>query len=239
MRYEKMNKYIFFLILFLTASCATTNVQDVQKASAHYKLGVSYLSENNIQSAFIEFQKAYELDPKNKEVLNAIGTIYLLNFEDFPKAIEFFQKAVKVDPGFSEGHNNLGYAYEKIKQYNEAINSYKKALSNLLYRTPEKAYFNLGRAYYRTGRYDEAIDAYKAAAKRMADFYPAYYGLALCYNAKGRYGEASTAITKAIELDPLYKGDREKAIADLKEKKFKARGDEEKDFADYLDILKY
>ena len=73
----------------------------------------------------------------------------------------------------------------------------------------------------------------------MTDFYPSYYGLALCYNAKGRYGDASLAITKAIEMDPLYKGTKSKAMSDLSQRKLNARGEDEKDIADYLDILKY
>jgi len=229
---------ILFFVVFL-GSCATTSVENIQKATAHYKLGVSYLNENNIQPAFIEFQKAYELNPEDKEVLNAIGIIYLLKFEDFPKAVDFFQKAVSVDPNFSEAHNNLGFAYEKSKKYNEAIASYNKALSNLLYRTPEIAYYNLGRSYYRLGKYDEAINAYKESLKRMTDFHPSYYWLALCYNAKGRYGEAALAITKAIELDPLYKGSKNKAMSGLSQRKLNARGEDEKDIADWLEILKY
>lgn len=233
-----MKKQIYLLILVILCSCATST-ENIQKASAHYKLGVSYLNEDNIQPAFIEFQKAYELNPDDKEVLNAIGYIYLLKFEDFPKAVDFFQKAVKVDHDFSDAYNNLGLAYEKTGRFNDAIDSYKKALSNLIYRTPEKAYYNLGMVYYRLGEYDEAIDVHKEAIKRAADFYHSYYGLALCYNAKGKYGDASVAITKAIEIDPLYNGDKNKAISDLKQKKLKKKGDEEKDIGDYLEILKY
>jgi tetratricopeptide (TPR) repeat protein len=73
----------------------------------------------------------------------------------------------------------------------------------------------------------------------MMDFYPSYYGLALCYNAKGRYGDASLAITKAIEMDPSYKGSKNTAIKDLSQRKLNARGEDEKDIADYLEILKY
>lgn len=234
-----MKKLLYLIMLVFVCSCATVSVEEKQQATAYYKLGVSYLNENNIQPAFIEFQKAYELNPEDKDVLNAIGIIYLLKFEDFPKAMDFFSKALEVDRDFSEAYNNLGFAYEKSGRFEEAIDSYKKALSNLLYRTPEKAYNSLGRVYYRLGRYDEAIDVNKEALKRVSDFYYSYYGLALCYNAKGKYGDAATAITMAIELDPLYKGDKGRAISDLKERKLKAKGDEEKDINDYLEILKY
>ncbi len=233
-----MKKLMILIMAVFVGSCATASIENTNKATAHFKLGVSYLNENNVNPAFIEFQKAYELNPEDKEVLNAIGIIYLLKFEDFPKAIDFFQKAVSVGPDFSEAHNNLGFAYEKSKKVNEAIESYKKALSNLIYRSPEKAYYNLAKVYYRLGKYDEAINAHKEALKRMMDFYPSYYGLALCYNAKGRYGDASLAITKAIEMDPSYKGSKNTAIRDLSQRKLNARGEDETDIADYWEIVK-
>lgn len=234
-----MRNILIFLIVFLT-SCATVETKDnISEASAHYQIGLSYYNENNIQMAYIEFQKALKLNPYNKEVLNAIGTIHLLKFEDFQKAIDFFQRALKVDPKFSEAYNNLGFAHEKTGRVNDAIGFYKKAVSNTMYQSPEKAYNNLGRVYYRLDRYDEALDAYNGAIRRANDFYPSYYGLALCYNAKGQYGDAASAIERAIDLDPFYKGNRDKAMEDFKNKKLKAKGEELKDIADYIEILRY
>lgn len=228
------------LILFLSFSCASTPKEDtLQKAKAHYQLGVSYLNDNNIQPAFVEFQKALELNPDDKETLNAIGVIYLLKLEDYTKAVEFLQKALKVDRNYSEAWNNLGVAYERMGKYSEALESYKSALQNTFYRNPEKALNNMGRVYYRTRRYDDAIDAYKEAAKRASDFALPYYGLALCYNAAGKYGNAATALKKALEVDPAYRGDKERAIRDLKERKVLLRAEEEKDMDDLLEIMNY
>ena len=98
-----MKKLLCLIMLMFICSCATVSVEEQQQANAHFKLGVSYLNENNVQPAFIEFQKAYEFNPGDKEVLNAIGIIYLLKFDDFPKAIDFFQKALKVDHDFFRG----------------------------------------------------------------------------------------------------------------------------------------
>ncbi|MEW6214162.1 MAG: tetratricopeptide repeat protein, partial [Nitrospirota bacterium] len=228
-----------FLIIFISSCAITGTGENIQKAKAYYQLGLSYLNDNNIQPAFVEFQKALELDPNNKEILNMIGIIYLLNLENYPEAIKYFQRALRIDKNFSEASNNLGIAYEKAGRFNEAIESYKIALSNPLYRNAEKAFNSLGRVYYRVKRYNDAIDAYKEAIKRFPDFHLPYYGLALCYNAMGQYGDAATAITRAIELDPLYKGNREKAIEDFKNKKLMAKGEEEKDIIDYIETLKY
>lgn len=231
---------VSFVTILFTWACATTSNEDnVQKAEAHYQLGISYLNDNNIQPAFVELQKSLELNPNNKEVLNAIGIIYLLKLEDYPKAIEHFRRALKVDKNFSEALNNLGIAYEKTGKYSEAIESFRAALLNPLYRSAEKAFSNLGRAYYRAKRFDDAIEAYKEALRRFSDFHLPYYGLALCYNARGRYGDAATALKKAIEVDPAYKGDKEKAVREMQERKMLASAEDEKDIEDWLEIMNY
>lgn len=231
---------LFTITILFSGACASVGTEErQQKAAAHYQLGRSYLNDKNIQPAFVEFQKSLELNPDDKEAHNAIGLIYLERFENYPKAIEHFLKALNEDKNFSEASNNLGTAYAKTGRFDEAIESYKRALLNPLYRNAEKAFNNLGWVYYRSRRYNDAIDAYKEAIKRNSDFHLPYYGLALCYNAAGRYGDAYTALRKAIELDPAYKGDKEKAIKEMQEKKLVVKGDEEKDIGDLLEIMNY
>ena len=228
----------FFLVLCLS-SCAGVTRDDTKKANYHYQMGISYLNDNNIQPAFVELQKALELNPYDKDVHEAIGIIYLTNLEDYQKAIKHFQAALKIDENFSEAANNLGNAYSSLGRFDEAIESYERAISNPQYKNAAMALYNLGMVYYRLSKFDAAMDSYKDALKRFSNFYMPYYGLALCYNAKGQYGDAATAMARAIEVDPVYKGDKKKAIEDLKDKKIRAKGDQEKDIADYLEILKY
>ena len=234
---RRMGMVLLLMGSFLLAACATGDRANT--AAAYYKLGVAYLNDNSIQRAYVEFHKAYELDPHNKEVLNAIGIVYLLHFDETRKAIEYFELALKEDPSYSEAFNNLGYCYEKLGNFEKAITYYRKALSNPLYPTAEKAYINLGNTYYRLGNFDEALQNYREAIKRAPGLSVIYWRLALCLNAMGRYGDASTAITQALKLDPEYAGDREKAVEELNVKKLKAKGVEEKDIVDYLEILKY
>jgi tetratricopeptide (TPR) repeat protein len=184
-------------------------------------------------------RKPMNWNPKDKEVLNAIGIIYLQYFDDTEKAVDFFEKAVGIDPGYSEAYNNLGFAHEKLGHFDTAISFYKKALANLLYATPEKAYISMGNSYYRLGKYENAINSYKEAIRRAPNLSLPYLKLALCYNALGRYGEASSAMTYALTIHPVYKGDREKALEDFTVMKLKATGYEEKDIGDYIEIIKY
>ncbi|MBI5847740.1 MAG: tetratricopeptide repeat protein [Nitrospirae bacterium] len=230
--------FLFFLIF--TISCASFVTDSAtQNSAARYKIGVGYYSEGKVQQAFVEFQHAYEMNPQNKEAVYGIGIIYLLDFDETIKAIEFFERAVRIDPDYSDAYNNLGYAHAKIGKFDAAIPYYKKAVSNLFYPSPEKAFVNMGKAYYRLGRHDEAAAAYKEAIKRAPNFDLPYLGLALCYNAAGKYGDASAALSHAITLSNQYRGNIKMAADDFLIRKLGATGYDQKDYADYLEILKY
>ena len=101
------------------------------------------------------------------------------------------------------------------------------------------AFYNLGMAYYRVGQYEPAINAFKDAIRRVPLFPLPYYGLALAYNRESRYGDAAAIIARAIEIDTAYKGDKKKFIEDIKQKLLTSKGDEESDFRDYLEIMRY
>lgn len=227
---------LVFLVLFI-GSCATTE-QDIQKSDAHYQLGLSYFNDNKIQMAYVEYQMAIELNPNNKDAHYAIGIVYLA-LDDMRNAKESFLKAISIDPNFAGAHYNLGVTYAKMGMWSDSVGSFKKAINNPVYRKHQIAYSSLGDACYRLGRIDDAIEAYIESIKRSQDFYRPYYGLALAYNAKGRYADAATAISRAIELDPLFRGNKEKAIGYFKERNLRAMGEEFKDIKDYLEILKY
>lgn len=231
-----VSRFLTVILCLALVSCATTGASDKKQSDAHFKLGVSHLNESSIQPAFVEFQKALQFDKNNKDAHNALGTVYL-QLEDLPMAEKEFDAAGRIDSTFSDAFNNLCYVQYRLKKWDAAISNCKKALSNPIYLTPEKSFYSLGRVYYRMGNYDEAIDAYGDAIKRLPGLYLAYYGMALSYNAKGEYGKASESMTRGLVLDPRFTGDRDRA-----EQAFSVRtgdADEDKDYRDFLEILKY
>lgn len=234
-----LRTFSLLLIITLAGSCASVSENDIKNSQYHYQLGVSYLNDNNIQPAFTELQKALKLNPYDKEIHNALGVIYLTKLEDYAKARDHFEKALSIDKNYSEAATNLGNTYANLKEYNKAIESYQAALSNPQYKNAALALNNLGMVYYRLSKFDEALSAFKEALKRYSDFHAPYYGLALSYNAKGQYGDAALALKRAIELDPLYNGDINKARIALGNQKLTAKGAQEQDILDYLEIMQY
>lgn len=222
-------------IISLCLSCSGfTNRK--REAKAHYLRGVSLLSSNRIQDAYVQFEKSLELNPSDKETHNALGNIYI-QLVEYRKAEEHFKKAVRLDRRYSEAYNNLCFIYYEQDKWKDAIKNCDRALKNKLYATPEKAYYNLGRSYYRLGKYPEAIDAYTRAIKRYPGGVQVYYALALAYNAQKMYGKASRAMSNAVRNDPRFMGNVERAENEFRKQRNIAN--DSRDLDHYLEILKY
>lgn len=86
------------------------------------------------------------------------------NREEFDQAATKFQESQLSGPENSEVAYNLANSHYRLGRYEEAVEDYKKALSEKT--TPElqqKSWYNMGNAYYRMGYMDEAIASYKKA----------------------------------------------------------------------------
>jgi len=234
----KATTAVLILLAVFLAGCSSSQVSPEADGAYHNKMGMAFLNEGKIQLAYVEFQKAIQKDPDNKEINYNLG-LTCIQLEDYENAKKYFLKSISLAPDFPDAHNNLGVTYMQLGQWDLALASFRKALSNPLYKTPELAFYSMGMSLYRLGMYEKAVDAFKDSIRRDRSFTLPYYGLALAYNRTERYGEAAEALEKAILVDPGYKGDREKKSADLRNRLFSAKGLEEKDIRDLLEILQY
>jgi len=77
----------------------------------------------------------------------------------YKEAIEYFKRAIDLNPDFSEAYYNLGIAYEELGKHEDSIETLKKAIR----LAPENAnaHYALGYAYYQLKRYKDATDAFE------------------------------------------------------------------------------
>lgn len=68
--------------------------------------GVANFSLGNIEEAFDDFKRAYEIHPNHIHVLNNLGTCYAV-LGDHERAAEYYQKVLDISPGFDETLINL------------------------------------------------------------------------------------------------------------------------------------
>ncbi|WP_446745110.1 tetratricopeptide repeat protein [Silvibacterium acidisoli] len=105
--------------------------------------------------------RAYQQCPRESAVRwNKIGIAYQHMYAlDFAKLQ--YEKALSINPNYSEALNNLGTVYYGMKNFRKAENFYRKALHLM----PDSAsyYSNLGTAYFADHKMKQGIDAYRHA----------------------------------------------------------------------------
>lgn len=120
----------------------------------------------------------------------------------FDEAVQCYQKAIAVNPNFTDAHFNLGVAYQQLGQHDKAELCYRQVIA--LNPDHSKAYLNLGIAFKEQGLYDEASAALKNALRIKPDYAMAYYNLGNVHLAKGQYNEAMEYYKKTISIDEEY-----------------------------------
>jgi len=191
------------LFAAILANCAGPSAERKQEADARMRMGVTYLDQRNLPMAMRELAKASELDPGNAEVDMALGLVYKER-GDMAKAEEHLRRAIGKKPDYADARNNLGSVLAGRKAWDEAIREFEAAASNVMYTTPERAYFNLGEAYRVKGNPANAEGAYRMALRANGQYAPAYIALSSVLGGQGKWDEAASILTRCVEVLPGY-----------------------------------
>ncbi len=104
--------------------------------------------------------ETYRESPETALLANKIGIAYH-QLTDLNMAARYYQRAIKLNPKFSQAINNLGTIYYSRQSYRRAIGQYKKVLRI----SPDSAstLANLGSAYLARKQYELASENYQKA----------------------------------------------------------------------------
>jgi tetratricopeptide (TPR) repeat protein len=185
----------------MLAGCANDK-EVIQKSQGHYQEGIASLPGDR-QKAFVSFQKSVQLNPDNKEARYALGHVYALQGK-LSLAEEQFRAAIKVDESYSEAYTYLGQVLANQDRWDEAIKSYRQALANPLYPTPDLARFHLGRALAHQGDLQGSMEALEDAVSASPPSVPpamTYLELGRVYYKLGYATRAREILTKVATLD--------------------------------------
>ena len=191
------------LFAAVLAGCAGTSVDRKKEADARMRMGVTYLDQRNLPMAMRELTKASELDPGNADVEMVLGLAYQAR-GDLSKAEEHHRRAIAMKPDYAEARNNLGIVLAERKEWDKAIREFEAAAANVMYTTPERAYFNLGEAYRAKGDPASAEGAYRRALRANELYAPAYGALSGVLGGQGRWKDAASILTRCVEVLPDY-----------------------------------
>ena len=174
------------------------NPKDVQ---AHINLGMVHYTSGNKDEALKSWEHAIgiNLDDNDSKALNNIGNIYKAK-NTLPKAIEYYQKAIKFEPTNSTYLNNLGDSYRLTGDLKKAKETLLKSLE--VDTNGMLTHFNLGILYQTEENFQKAIDSFQKSLNINPFYTEAYYQLANTHLKANNKESAKQFIEKAIQADP-------------------------------------
>ena len=155
--------------------------------------------EQNLDKGIQILKETAEKYPRDKEVHGNLASFYgAMAMRE--KSIEEYNKALSLDPNFSDALNYIAYQYMSLKDFEKAV-EYLKRYVSVLPGKPNPL-DSLAEAYFAMGKLDEAIENYKKALQVKPDFFPSIAPLAYIYALREDYSEASRWLDKYLEVAP-------------------------------------
>lgn len=178
----------------------------------------------------VNIKKLLELYPGDKRTHMQIGYFYNSQ-QNYPAAIDEFNKAIQLDPKYGPPYNRLGYCYRNSGQHAEAEKSLRAYLD--LVPNDPNTLDSYAEILMKQGKFQESIAEYQKVLSLKPDFYNSYFGLANDLCLLGKFNEARDQIKKMSGLtsDPLwqvnvpymyglislYEGNSDQALQDFKQ----------------------
>lgn len=120
--------------------------------------------------------------------------------EMYGNAVEEFNEALRLDPGYIEVLNNLAVTYNRMGLVDEATERLREAL-RLRPGYPE-AHCNMGNIYASAGRFGEAVAEFEAALTLHPNNALVHYNLGNVYAEQKKLSDAIREFQEALRLDP-------------------------------------
>jgi tetratricopeptide (TPR) repeat protein len=128
--------------------------------------------------------------------------------QEYTRAIEVYNRAIEINPEYSQTYNQLGYSHRFLENYAEAEIAFRKYIELIPNDpNPHDSYAEL---LLKMGRYDESIETYLKALEINPNFVASHIGIATNLVLKGNHEEARQQVH---ELYAMARNDGERRAA--------------------------
>jgi tetratricopeptide (TPR) repeat protein len=166
--------------------------------STYLELGFAYNKLKRADEAIAQYQKAIDLNPNDHVAYNGIGEVYRDNIKDCNKAIEWYNKTLRVKTNERKANFGIGYCLNSSGKYAEAQPYLKAAIASE--PTYTAAYIDLGYSEYMLNNYTEALVQLNKALDLNESSTNALYYKGLVYIAKKDKQTALTVYEKLYSV---------------------------------------
>ncbi|MFH1728574.1 MAG: tetratricopeptide repeat protein [Pseudomonadota bacterium] len=190
---------ISIMLVFVACSSKSSNEKHITDPDLLFDIAQDFIKQGKFIKASAALFEAQKLDPRNHEIRNMLGFVFMLQ-KNYIKSVEHFKEAISLKSDYSDAYVNLAQAYVEQEMWEEAIENSRKALDNLLYFTPYQAYNIIGWSYYKMKKYDKAIEAYSNALKSNPNYIASINNLGLVYLERKDYKKAIDEYYKLLSI---------------------------------------
>jgi len=139
------------------------------------------------------------LHPKSAKAQNGYAMV-LFEKGNVEESIKYFENAVSTDPNFYLAYNNLGIAFNRLKEYERAELCFKKTLE--IYPDFIDAEINLGNLYIHTNNIEKAKSIFDQLAKKFPNNIKVLLHIGYMHYNEGDLKTAQQIFNKILEVSP-------------------------------------
>lgn len=204
--------YILLLATLCTGCVSQRTIDGKQKpaqefnakeaAATRLALGLQYLQTGNYEQARVNLERARDYTPDNPAVQTGLA-FYYQQVQDFEMAERYYRNAIDLQPDNGDTHNNLGALLCNMGRYQEAEQSFIRALSIPDYVKVAATYENAARCAARAGQAEKSDQYFRRAinhSSRNSTILETYAGLLL---EQQRYQEAAEILKRRAQFPQL------------------------------------
>jgi TolB-like protein/Flp pilus assembly protein TadD len=183
------------------AACRSAIALDSSSSLAHRMLGVVLSAVGRHEDAFMAMRRARELDPFDS-VHHALSAQVAFTARDYMTAVECARQATLLNPEFWVAYYQLAQAYERLGQYDAALDALQKASP---FSSGNSKVISLrGYVLAKLGRTGEAEDLLHTLEAVSREQYVPPYALALLHAGLNDREAAMECLERAYDAHDVH-----------------------------------
>lgn len=169
-------------------------------AFAQINKAIKLLKQNRLEEAEKILLDAEEAYPPNEKVFRTLATLYEAE-RNYTKAIEYFKKAMVLNPIEKLLFVRLGYAQLALKQNEEALETFGRAMK--IFDKDSEVIAGYGMALYRLKRFEKSREELTKAFALNAHNLNAMFLIATIDSELGDYESAEARFSLLVKIAPI------------------------------------
>ena len=165
------------------------------------KKAVNFFNKGKLSNAKKIALRIYDSKPDHFDNLRLLNFICFKK-KDFSSALDFINRAIKINPNFAEAYNEQGNALNELKKFQLAIKSYDQAIK--LNPKYADAYYNKGLVLYALNEVDLAIENYDQAIKINPNHVHSHNNKGYALQKLKKIDSSFECFNNAFKIDPNF-----------------------------------